>query len=208
LLTVRHLGLSPYLNTWHTMRDFTRTRHPETPNEIWITEHEPVFTLGQAGKAEHILNAGDIPIIRTDRGGQVTYHGPGQLLFYVLLDIRRERLGVRALVTMLEEATINLLADYGVIGHTKPNAPGVYVEGAKIAALGLRIKRGCSYHGLSLNIAMDLSPFSRINPCGFSGLKVVQLNDLITPRPLAEISAGFVQHFSKLLGYTMINPME
>jgi len=161
------------------MRAFTDTRDLNTTDEIWLVEHPPVFTLGLNGKAEHILNAGDIPIVKCDRGGQVTYHGPGQLVVYTLLDLKRLKLGVKQLVTRLEQAVIDFLSSQHINAARKANAPGVYVDGAKIAALGLRVRRGCSYHGLSLNVDMDLKPFSRINPCGYEGLVSVQLRDLL-----------------------------
>lgn len=157
------------------MREFTDRRDSEDADQIWFVEHEPVFTLGQAGRTEHVLNAGEIPVIKTDRGGQVTYHGPGQLVAYTLLDLRRHRLGVRELVVRLENAVVALLADQDIIAAGRRDAPGVYVDGAKIAALGLRIRRGCSYHGLALNVDADLSPFSRINPCGYARLPVTSM---------------------------------
>jgi lipoyl(octanoyl) transferase len=160
------------------MRRFTDERAAQTPDEIWLLEHPPVFTQGMNGKPEHLLAPGEIPVVQVDRGGQVTYHGPGQLMVYLLLDIRRRKLGVRHVVSAMEQAVIDLLADYGVRGEARQDAPGVYVAGEKIASLGLRVRRGCTYHGLSLNIDMDLSPFSRINPCGYAGLNVTQLRNL------------------------------
>ncbi|MCP4491042.1 MAG: lipoyl(octanoyl) transferase LipB [Gammaproteobacteria bacterium] len=175
---VRYLGMTDYSKTWGEMKNFTRQRDAETIDQIWITEHPALFTQGHNGKAEHIFNSGDIPVMQIDRGGQVTYHGPGQLLIYCLLDISRLGFGVRALVTHIESATINFLNGYGIDSHARPDAPGVYVDDAKIAALGLRIRKGCCYHGLSLNVDMDLSPFQRINPCGYENLAVTQLADL------------------------------
>lgn len=175
----RRLGLLPYADTWERMRDFTATRGPGAADEIWLLQHPPVFTLGQGGREEHLLDPGDIPVLRVDRGGQVTYHGPGQIVAYLLLDLRRRGLGVRALVDLIEGCLIRLLASYGVQAATREGAPGVYVGAAKIAALGLRVRRGCSYHGLSLNVDMDLAPFRRINPCGYAGLATVQLRDLL-----------------------------
>ncbi len=175
---VRHLGLRDYPEVWHDMQRFTDTRTPDTRDEIWLLEHPPVFTLGLNGKPEHILTPGDIPVVKCDRGGQVTYHGPGQLIIYLLLDLRRRDLGVKTLVRKIEQAIIDLLQDNGIHGQRREGAPGIYVGDAKIAALGLRIRRGCCYHGLSLNVNMDLEPFSRINPCGYAGLKTVQLHDL------------------------------
>ncbi|MBL8258523.1 MAG: lipoyl(octanoyl) transferase LipB, partial [Candidatus Competibacteraceae bacterium] len=166
-LVLRRLGLCDYRSAFEAMRAFTDRRDAETPDELWWLEHPPVFTQGMAGKAEHVLAPGDIPVVQTDRGGQVTYHGPGQLVVYCLLDVRRLGLGARALVTALEQSVIELLADRGVLARARPDAPGVYVADAKVASLGLRIRQGRSYHGLSLNVAMDLEPFGRINPCGY-----------------------------------------
>lgn len=176
---LRFMGVQAYEEVWQQMLDFTLSRTPSTPDEIWVLQHQAVFTLGQAGKEEHILNAHDIPIIKTDRGGQVTYHGPGQLIVYLLVDVRRSKLGIRQLVDLIENSIISVLSSYGITGETKARAPGVYVGDKKIAALGLRIKQGCSYHGLSFNIDMDLEPFSYINPCGYVGLETTQLIDLI-----------------------------
>lgn len=180
-LLVRCLGLVDYVPTWQAMQAFTAARNESTPDELWLLEHPPVYTQGQAGKPEHVLNPGAIPIVQIDRGGQVTYHGPGQLVAYLLLDLKRRKLGVRDLVRRMEQSVIDLLADYGIESYGKVDAPGVYVqrEGveAKIAALGLRIRNGYSYHGLSFNVNMDLEPFSRINPCGYAGLAVTQLAD-------------------------------
>ncbi|MCP3687293.1 MAG: lipoyl(octanoyl) transferase LipB, partial [Gammaproteobacteria bacterium] len=175
---IRYLGMTDYNLTWEEMKDFTQQRDPEADDQIWITEHPAVFTQGLNGKAEHILNSGDIPVMQTDRGGQVSYHGPGQVLVYCLLDIYRLGFGVRALVTHIESAVISFLNAYGVGAQARTDAPGVYVDDAKIAALGLRIRKGCCYHGLSLNVDMDLSPFQRINPCGYENLAVTQLADL------------------------------
>lgn len=163
------------------MRAFTDARDGDTPDELWLVEHPPVFTLGQAGRPEHLLDPGDIPVIRTDRGGQVTYHGPGQPIAYVLFDLRRAGVGVRDLVHRLEGAVIDLLGGHGVAARARPDAPGVYVDGAKVAALGLRVRYGCSYHGIALNLALDLAPFRRINPCGYAGLAVTRLADLLPP---------------------------
>lgn len=183
LVQWQDLGTEAYEPVWQRMRAFTDARSPETPDQIWLVEHPPVFTQGQAGRPEHLLTPGDIPVVQTDRGGQVTYHGPGQLVVYPLLDLRRLGLGVRALVTLLEETLVTLLADYAIEAYAKPEAPGVYVGEAKIASLGLRVRRGCSFHGLSLNIAMDLEPFARINPCGYQGLAVTQVADWLTKPP-------------------------
>ena len=177
-MEVRRLGRVDYEPTWHAMQEFTAARTPESPDELWVVEHPPVFTLGQAGKPEHLLRDVGIPVVKIDRGGQVTYHGPGQVVIYLLLDLQRLKIKVRELVTIMEQAVINLLGDYGIAGQRRAGAPGVYVEGEKIAALGLRVKKGCSYHGLSLNVDMDLTPFTAINPCGYSELEVTQLADL------------------------------
>ena len=202
-LIVRRLGRVEYLPTWRRMRDFTLSRDDDTPGELWLVEHPPVFTLGQAGKREHLLNPGDIPVVRTDRGGQVTYHGPGQLLVYVLIDLRETGAGVRALVSALENSVIDLLADLGIVAAARADAPGVYVGDAKIAALGLRIKRGRSYHGLALNIDMDLSPYQRINPCGHAGMPVTQLHDLGSTASLEESADRLVEKLAARLGYTV-----
>ena len=175
---VRDLGRTGYEPVFRAMRHFTGERGENTPDELWFTEHDPVFTLGQAGKTRHVLAAGDIPVVQTDRGGQVTYHGPGQIVGYLLFDLRRMGLSVRGLVSGIENAVIDALAGYGVDAAARPDAPGVYAGGAKVAALGLRVRRHCSYHGLSFNIDMDLEPFRRINPCGMTGLAVTQLKDL------------------------------
>jgi len=179
-LIVRHLGQQPYESVWQDMQRFTEQRDKNTNDEIWIVQHPPVFTLGKAGKAEHLLNTGDIPVVQVDRGGQVTYHGPGQLVVYVLLDLNRLKLGIRELVTRLENCVISLLSEYDIKAESKKEAPGVYVDGKKIAALGLRVRRGCCFHGLALNVDMDLEPFARINPCGYEGLETTQLSDFIT----------------------------
>ncbi|NLC99782.1 MAG: lipoyl(octanoyl) transferase LipB [Gammaproteobacteria bacterium] len=188
-VVIRHLGCVPYEPTWHAMQNFTQTRDADSPDEIWLLEHPSVFTQGQAGKAEHVLAAGDIPVVQVDRGGQVTYHGPGQLVAYILVDVRRAGQGVRDLVSRIENTLIDVLSQYGVAAEAKPDAPGVYVAGNKIASLGLRIRRGCSFHGLALNVDMDLQPFHRINPCGYAGLKMTQLRDEIQQSvDLSEVS--------------------
>lgn len=174
-ILVRHLGLQPYEPVSQAMHDFTDSRDDTTPDEIWLVEHLPVFTQGQAGKAEHLLMTGDIPVIQSDRGGQVTYHGPGQQVMYVLLNLKRRKLGVRELVTLLEQTVVNTLAEYGIDAHPRADAPGVYVGEMKICSLGLRIRKGCSFHGLALNINMDLAPFQRINPCGYAGMEMTQM---------------------------------
>lgn len=199
---VRHLGVVEYLPTLEAMRTLTAERDEHTPDEIWLLQHPAVFTQGQAGKAEHLLAPGEIPVIQVERGGQVTYHGPGQLVAYLMLDLRRLGLGVRELVSAMEQSLVDLLASYGVDAAPKADAPGVYVRGEKIASLGLRVRRGCSFHGLALNVDMDMSPFARINPCGYSGLKMVQLKDLLaTPAPLDEVAQRLEQALRGRLGY-------
>ena len=175
---IKYLGCLDYEPTWHAMQDFTSSRNETTPDELWVLEHPPVFTLGQAGKREHLLQSTDIPVISIDRGGQITYHGPGQVVIYVLIDLKRRGYGVKELVQRMEQAVIDLLEAAGIQAERQTGAPGVYVAGAKIAALGLRIKQGRSYHGLALNVDMDLSPFSLINPCGYPGMAVTQTRDL------------------------------
>jgi len=185
---VRQLGLQPYAPTFEAMRAFTLARDARTPDELWFLEHPPVFTQGQAGKAEHLLQPGAIPVVQSDRGGQVTYHGPGQLVVYFLLDLHRLGYGIRSLVTRLENATIGMLAGYGIAAAASADAPGVYVGGRKIASLGLRVRKGCTYHGLALNVAMDLAPFARINPCGYQGLEMTQVSALGGPAELATVA--------------------
>jgi len=198
-LRVRHLGLVDYLPTWQAMQDFTASRDAATSDELWLCQHPPVYTLGQAGKPEHLLRDIGIPLVKIDRGGQITYHGPGQLVVYLLLDLTRRGLKVRALVRLIEQALIDLLADYGISGERRDDAPGVYVADAKIAALGLRIRNGRSYHGLSLNIDMDLAPFAAINPCGYAGLAVTQMSALAGPLTLADVSPRLLHHLQEQL---------
>lgn len=200
-LIVKNLGIKDYSSIFEAMKDFTANRTAETPDEFWCLEHYPVFTQGQAGKPEHILAPLDIPLIQTDRGGQVTYHGPGQLIVYFLVDVQRKEWGVRAFVSAIEQAVIDLLAEYSVKAHNKKEAPGVYVEDSKIASLGLRIRKGCSYHGLSFNINMDLEPFQRIHPCGFKGLKVVQLRDYVPSITIASAKYNLLPHLKNRLKY-------
>jgi len=175
-ILIRNLGLQPYDPVSRAMHDFTDMRTDTTQDEIWLVQHHPVFTQGQAGKAEHVLAAGDIPVVQSDRGGQVTYHGPGQQVMYVLIDLKRRKLGVRELVTLLEQTVVNTLAEVGIEAYPRADAPGVYVQGKKICSLGLRIRKGCSFHGLALNIDMDLAPFLRINPCGYAGMEMTQVS--------------------------------
>ena len=200
-LYIRELGRSAYEGVWSDMKAFTEARTAETPDELWLVEHPPVFTLGQAGKEEHLLAPGNIPVVRSDRGGQVTYHGPGQLVAYLMFDIRRLGIHVRDLVSGIEAAVIDLLRDYGIEAQARRDAPGVYVEDRKIAALGLRIRRGYSYHGLSLNVDMDLEPFSRINPCGYQGLEVTRLVDLGVHEDLSQVASRLVNHVTGHFGY-------
>ncbi len=201
---VRNLGLRDYLPVWQAMQSFTEARNDATVDEIWLLEHPPVFTQGRAGKAKHLLAPGDIPVIQIDRGGQVTYHGPGQLVTYLLLDIRRRNMGVRQLVRAIEQAVVDTLAEWGIAARAEPDAPGVYVEGAKIASLGLRIRRGCTYHGLSLNVDMNLEPFGRINPCGYAGLKVTQIKALDGPPGMATVAGALLSHLTRHLRYTIM----
>ena len=188
-LIVRTLGEQPYLETWEAMKSFTALRGAATPDELWLLEHPRVYTQGQAGKAEHILAPGDIPVIQVDRGGQVTYHGPGQLVVYLMIDLTRHRLGIRSLVDVIEQAIVRTLAGIGVMAAPRPDAPGVYVEEAKIASLGLRVRRGCSFHGLALNVAMDMEPFRRINPCGYAGMAMCQVSDFVPEATVAGLAS-------------------
>ena len=201
-LLVRRPGRRDYAPIWRAMQSFTNQRHPDTIDELWLLEHPPVYTLGQAAAVEHLLNPGDIPIVRVDRGGQVTYHGPGQLVAYLLLDLRRAGLGVKQLVRLLEQSIIALLNRYRIASATRSGAPGVYVDDKKIAALGLRIRRGCSFHGIALNVDMDLEPFSRINPCGHPGLAITQIRELVEPLDMRHIGRGLAEEIADLLQLT------
>lgn len=196
---VQDLGRQPYEPVWRAMQAFTDARDEDTRDELWLVEHDPVFTLGQAGKWEHVLLPGDIPVIPVDRGGQVTYHGPGQIVAYPLLDLRRLRIGVRELVCRIEQSVIDVLADWNIEAVRRSGAPGVYVGDAKIAALGLRVRRGCTFHGLAFNIAMDLEPFTRINPCGYRGLRVTALADLGGPSHPDAVKPRLVEALSRHL---------
>ncbi len=198
---VRKLGLVEYQPTLDAMRALTDNRDPQTADELWLLQHPRVFTQGQAGKAEHVLAPGDIPVVQVDRGGQVTYHGPGQLVVYLLVDIRRQGFGVRRLVDIIEESIVQLLSGYGIASAARRDAPGVYVEGRKIAALGLRVRRGCSYHGLSLNVDMDLEPFARINPCGYQGLEVTSMAQCLADGapPMSEVEEQLAEILSAAL---------
>jgi lipoyl(octanoyl) transferase len=199
---VRQLGRQPYQPVWQAMSRFTDERNDTTPDELWLVEHDPVFTQGQAGKAEHILAAGDIPVVQVDRGGQVTYHGPGQQVVYFLINLRRKGLGVRDLVSSIEDAIVDMLEELNIAAHARPDAPGVYVaSGAKICSLGLRIRRGCSFHGLALNVGLDLEPFLRINPCGYAGMEVTRICDQGGPASLSEVEPLLIKHLMDNLGY-------
>lgn len=206
VLEVSNLGLQPYERVWAAMTAFTNTRTPETIDQLWLVQHPSVFTQGQAGKAEHVLVPGDIPVVQSDRGGQVTYHGPGQLVAYPLLDLRRLKMGVRELVTAIEQTIVATLGQYDIAAFPKADAPGVYVSNQsrvdKIASLGLRVRRGCSFHGLALNVAMDLSPFLRINPCGYQGLAMTQMKDLLpNPPAIEDVQQQLVIQFAQKLNY-------
>lgn len=204
IVLVKHLGSEPYLDVWARMQQFTNERTDSDQDQLWLVEHPPVFTQGQAGKAEHVLAPGNIPLVKTDRGGQVTYHGPGQMVAYPLLNLRRLRLGVRDLVTQLEQSVVNTLATWNLTAYAKADAPGVYIDERKIASLGLRVRRGCSYHGLSLNVNMDLEPFLRINPCGYNGLEMTQLADWVLPHQVTmdQVQDLWITQFTRLLGIT------
>lgn len=202
---VRHLGEVDYRQTWQQMQDFTDQRTAETPDELWILQHPPVYTLGKNGKPEHILNAGTIPVVQSDRGGQVTYHGPGQIVVYILMDITRAGLGVRKLVTLMEQSIIALLSEYGIEARARADAPGVYVNDAKIAALGLRVRKGCCFHGLSFNVDMELEPFSRINPCGYKELEVIQLKQFDKNIQIEDVEAQLQR---LLIQNLTVNPHE
>ena len=198
-LIVRELGLQSYEQVWRDMQLFTDRRTDSTEDELWLLQHQPVYTLGKNGKAEHILNPGDIPVVNSDRGGQVTYHGPGQVIVYTLLDLSRMKMGVRELVACIENSVINLLEDYAISANARKDAPGVYVDGRKIAALGLRVRKGRSFHGLALNVDMDLEPFSRINPCGYQGLEVTQLSALADITDFSKVERSLLSHLQRQL---------
>ena len=198
---IRHLGQVEYEPTWRAMEKFTLERGPGTPDEIWFLEHLPVFTLGLAGKMEHVLAPGDIPVVHIDRGGQVTYHGPGQLVVYPLIDLRRRKLGVRELVEALENSVIDTLAGYGIDAKGRRDAPGVYVDARKVCSIGIRVRRGCSYHGIAFNVDMDLSPFQRINPCGYAGLEMTQVSALGGPADVREVAEDLTPALLRHLRY-------
>ncbi len=199
-MRVRRLGVRDYQSVFDEMRAFTQARDESTPDEIWLLQHPRVFTQGQAGKAEHVLAPGDIPVVQADRGGQVTYHGPGQLVGYVLVDLRRLGYGIRSLVTRIEDAIVDTLAGYGIDAASRRDAPGVYVAEKKVASLGLRVRNGCSYHGLALNVDMDLEPFGRINPCGYQGLKMTQVAELGGPKDVEQVSRALEARLLARLG--------
>ncbi|MEO8366467.1 MAG: lipoyl(octanoyl) transferase LipB [Pseudoxanthomonas sp.] len=197
---VRELGRQPYEPVWHAMQRFTDARNETTADEIWLVEHDPVFTLGQAGKPEHVLAAGDIPVVHVDRGGQVTYHGPGQIVAYPLFDLKRMKVGVREYVCRIEQSMIDTMAEWNIHAERKEGAPGVYVAGAKIGALGIRVRRGCTFHGLAFNIDMDLEPWHRINPCGYQGLQVTTLSGLGGPSGMDAVKPVLLAHLAKQFG--------
>lgn len=202
---VRDLGRQPYEPVWRAMQRFTDVRGDDTPDEVWLVEHDPVFTLGQAGRPEHVLLPGDIPVLHVDRGGQVTYHGPGQLVVYPLLDLRRLKIGVRDYVHRIEQAVIDVLAGRDIAATRRDGAPGVYVNDAKIAALGIRVRRGCAFHGLAFNVAMDLEPFRRINPCGYAGLQVTSVADLGGPSGVDAVKAELLVQMAQQFRVTLRN---
>ena len=204
-LVIRQLNTMDYSQVWHAMKNFTDARDENTRDELWLVEHPPVFTQGQAGKAEHLLMPGDIDVVKVDRGGQVTYHGPGQQVIYIMINLRRRKLGVRDLVTLLENTIISALADFAIDAYAKADAPGVYVDNKKIASLGLRVRKGCSFHGLALNVNMDLAPFLRINPCGYAGLEMVQTADIQGPKNTASACDALVKHLIQLLDATKVS---
>ena len=204
-LIIRQLATQEYEPVWQAMKKFTDTRDDSIADELWLVEHLPVFTQGQAGKAEHLLIPSEIPVVKSDRGGQITYHAPGQQVIYFLIDLRRRKMGVRQLVCLIEKAIILSLADYKITATAKPEAPGVYVDGKKIASLGLRVRKGCSFHGLALNVNMNLEPFLRINPCGYAGLAMVQTADINGPKTVEEAGQSLIKHISQLLEATELS---
>jgi len=204
-INIRQLADADYVEVWQAMKDFTDNRGDETKDELWLVEHPPVFTQGQAGKEEHLLMPGDIPVVQVDRGGQVTYHGPGQQVIYFMINLRRRKMGVRELVTLIETGIVNALADYCIKAYAKPDAPGVYIDEKKVASLGLRVRKGCSFHGLALNVCMDLSPFLRINPCGYAGLEMVQTSDVSELDTVEAAGESLANHMVKLLNVTDVN---
>lgn len=204
-LIVRQLNQLDYTQVWQAMKDFTDSRNDTSADELWLVEHPAVFTQGQAGKAEHLLNPGNIPVVKADRGGQITYHGPGQQVLYCLINLRRRKMGIRQLVTMIEESIVAALKKYQINAYAKADAPGVYVDEKKVASLGLRVRKGCSFHGLALNVNMDLTPFLSINPCGYAGLEMVQTADINGPQTVADAGQALVTELSQLLGATNLS---
>lgn len=202
-LIIHKLRQCDYQQTWQRMMKFTDERTENTPDELWLLEHAPVFTQGLAGKAEHVLNPGDIPVVQTDRGGQVTYHGPGQLVAYLLFDLRRLNIGIRQMVRLLEQSVVDVLAEYGITAAGRCDAPGVYVDNAKICSIGLRVKRGCTYHGIALNVAMDLTPFSRINPCGFKQLQMTDISAFQKGVEVLDVEPLLIKHIKQNFGYIL-----
>ncbi|ASI90109.1 MULTISPECIES: lipoyl(octanoyl) transferase LipB [Vibrio] len=207
-LVVKKLGRKDYEPVWKAMHEFTDNRTEQTRDEVWLVEHNPVFTQGQAGKAEHLLNTGDIPVVQSDRGGQVTYHGPGQLVAYFLINLRRKKLGVRELVTHIEDLVIQTLKEYNIESAARPDAPGVYVDNKKVCSLGLRIRKGCSFHGLALNVNMDLTPFLRINPCGYAGMEMVQVSQLGGPQQVSVVEDQLIKALITILDYEQVEFSE
>ncbi|MGY0589137.1 MAG: lipoyl(octanoyl) transferase LipB [Paraglaciecola chathamensis] len=205
---IRQLGRQPYQPIWQAMQDFTDNRDAHSQDEIWLVEHDPVFTQGQAGKEEHLLAPGDIPVVKVDRGGQVTYHGPGQQMMYVLLNLKRHNLGVRTLVSALENCIVDTLKEYAIDAYPRADAPGVYVDSKKVCSIGLRIRRGCSFHGLALNVNMDLAPFQRINPCGYAGLEMVDCTQLGGPDALSVAGSAIAYKLCSLLGIASVENKE
>lgn len=201
-LLCRDLGVAPYESTWEQMKAFTQTRGAQDPDQIWLLEHPSVFTQGQAGKAEHLLFAGDIPVVQADRGGQITYHGPGQLIAYVMVDLKRRGIGVRDLVSLIENSIVDVLKQHDIVSYPKPDAPGVYVDEMKISSLGLRVRRGCSFHGVALNVDMDLEPFLRINPCGYQGLQMIDMKRLQSTTNMAQVKVQLANVLAERLGYS------
>lgn len=204
-IIIRQVNTGDYQGIWHSMQSFTDNRDDSVIDELWIVEHDPVFTQGQAGKEEHLLNTGDIPVVKVDRGGQVTYHGPGQLVVYLLINLRRKKLGVRDLVTLIEQAIVDTLGEFGIKAYAKKDAPGVYIDEKKVASLGLRVRRGCSFHGLALNVDMDLTPFLRINPCGYAGLEMVQTSQVHGPKTIQEAATPLTEKLATALGASNID---
>ena len=202
-IKLKYLGLKDYEPVWRAMQKFTNQRDENTLDELWMVEHPAVFTQGQAGKAEHILNAAEIPVIQVDRGGQVTYHGPGQIVAYPLIDLKRHKIGIKALVNGIEEALIQTMKTYNINAQRKEKAPGVYVNDKKIASLGLRVRKGCTFHGLAFNIRMDLEPFLRINPCGYVGLEVIQLSELDSTVDFKQVQEQLIKHLCEILNFTI-----